>query len=180
MFYASRSMVVCTLNRIFHTFAPFLQSIALRYFLLGNDARFVWDRLKYFGVFADSLILYTRLTDPIVIFYCVVIFHDSITAFNPNYCIGQPFPTYLFQRALGLCFLPRPSLGVGSSILLRSLGGVGLFHWSYHTFDKGNLILRQAVFLVQHLVRPGMGEVLEGNELECVRGSTLCGGLGSH
>ena len=121
MFYASRSMVVCTLNHIFHTFAPFLQSIALRYFLLGNDARFVWDRLKYFEVFADSLILYTRLTDPIVIFYCVVIFHDSITAFNPNYCIGQPFPTYLFQRALGLCFFCR---GHPSAWILQSFFGL--------------------------------------------------------
>ena len=121
MFYASRSMVVRTLNHIFHAFAPFLQSVALCYFLLGNSARFVWDRLKYIVVFADSPILDTGLTDPIVIFYCVVIFHNYITAFNPNYCIGQPFPTYLFQRALGLCFFCR---GHPSAWILQSFFGL--------------------------------------------------------
>ena len=98
MLYASRCMVVRTLNHIFHTFVPFLQSIALRYFLLGIDARFVWDRLKYLVVFADSPILYTGLTDPIVFFYCVVIFHIFITTFNPNYCMGNLFPTFYFKE----------------------------------------------------------------------------------
>lgn len=40
-----------------------------------------------------------------------------------------------------------------------------LFHRPYHALDKDNLVLVQTVFLVQHLVGPGVGEVLEGNEL---------------
>ena len=45
-----------------------------------------------------------------------------------------------------------------------------LFHRPDHTFDEGDLVLVQAVFLVQHLVGPGVGEVLEGDELEFVFG----------
>ena len=34
-----------------------------------------------------------------------------------------------------------------------------LFHRPYHALNKGNLVLVQAVLLVQHLVGPGVGEV---------------------
>ena len=63
---------------------------------------------------------------------------------------------YLFCRLHGFY--------VGFMILRRSFGDVGLFHRSYHALDKGNLILRQAVFLIQHLVCPWVGEVLKGDE----------------
>lgn len=49
--------------------------------------------------------------------------------------------------------LPRLFLGVGSSILLRSLDKVGLLHRSYHALDKGNFVLVQTIFPIQHLVR---------------------------
>ena len=59
-------------------------------------------------------------------------------------------------------FLPGASLGVGSSILLRSLGKVCLLHRSYHALDKGNFLVVQTVFLVQHLVRPRVRVDLHG------------------
>jgi hypothetical protein len=34
-----------------------------------------------------------------------------------------------------------------------------LFHRPYHALNKGNLVLVQAVPLVQHLVGPGVGEI---------------------
>ena len=42
-----------------------------------------------------------------------------------------------------------------------------LIHGTYHAFDEGDFFIGQAVFLVEHLVGPGVGEVLEGDEFKC-------------
>ena len=55
-----------------------------------------------------------------------------------------------------------------NQILLR------LFHRANHTLDKGNLVLVQVVFLVQHLVGPGVGEVLHWDERINFGGCMLC------
>lgn len=39
-----------------------------------------------------------------------------------------------------------------------------LIHGTYHAFDEGDFFIGQAVFLVDHLVGPGVGEVLEGDK----------------
>ena len=58
-----------------------------------------------------------------------------------------------FPSAWVLCGFYNPS-----TVLRQSFDDIGenssSFHRSYHTFDKGNLVLRQAVFLIQHLVCP--------------------------
>ena len=40
-----------------------------------------------------------------------------------------------------------------------------LFHWAYHTLNKGYLFFLQPVFLVKHFICPWVREVLERDEL---------------
>ncbi len=52
--------------------------------------------------------------------------------------------------------------------MCRCHNNTGLFHWANHTLNKGNFVLVQIVFLVQHPVCPWVREVLEGNIQICV------------
>ena len=41
-----------------------------------------------------------------------------------------------------------------------------LFHWFNHRFDEGDFFVCQVVLPVEFFIRPGLGEVLEGDETE--------------
>ena len=111
----------------------------------------------------------------------------SVTQGCHFYCFAI---TFLFQRAP--CFMSLPSIsprrGLAHQVrkpfpAVRQLRGFfdpttvlrqsfdeirknsSSFHRADHTLDKDNLVLCQAVFLIQHLVCPRVGEVLHGDEL---------------
>ena len=57
-----------------------------------------------------------------------------------------------------------PAIGEDLVYCLHNQYIMCLFHRAYHALDKGDFVLIQAVFFVQHLVCPGVGEVLKGDK----------------
>ena len=57
-----------------------------------------------------------------------------------------------------------PAIGEDLVYCLHNQYIMCLFHRAYHALDKGDFVLVQAVFFVQHLVCPGVGEVLKGDK----------------
>ena len=67
-----------------------------------------------------------------------------------------------------------PAIGEDLVYCLHNQNLSLLFHRPYHALNKGNLVLVQSVLLVQHLVSPGVGEVLAGDELVHTSWTILC------
>ena len=112
-------------------------------------------RSKVFPYFAET---YGTLESGLLFFFCFVhLYHRSLIFSVQKYKLSSIIPNKTSKTCQRSRFL---FIFVSFSFVCS------LFHWSYHTFYKGNLIIFQPVFLVKHFVCPGMREILKRDELE--------------
>ena len=143
-------------------FVDFFGKSAARFFEWNTASNFLF-RNNAIRLFCGGAIFNRRLIYALCIrlIYVIIVRHICCIChckYTNNLTYTRFLILHYFKERSVYLFLPRPSLGVGSSILLRSLGSVGLLHRSNHTLNKCNLVLVQAVFLVQHLVCPRVSE----------------------